>query len=198
VAVSSPTVKFEQRCHGWTTYPSRYGFLWFFYKAPLIHYRLGLGPLLRRLFRMLVLTTRGRKSGHPRHTMLEHAWHNGHAYIAPGWGEKTLWYQNILADPQVTVQRGRPSYGAVAVRVIDNEELAGLYHATAGKSPVWKEYLDSWGIEDTLEDYVANKDRLVVLRLDPINYVPLPPLRADLIWVWPLIVACLVAWALLG
>lgn len=179
-------------------YSARYGFLWFFYKAPLLHYRLGPGPVLRRLFQMLVLTTRGRRSGRPRHTMLEHTWHNGRAYIAPGWGDRTLWYQNTLADPRVTVQRGGTAYGAVAVRVTEDDELADLYKVMAGKSPVWKPYLDSWGAEDTLSDFLAKKDRLVVLRLDPINHLPLTPLRSDLIWVWPLVAALIIIiWAML-
>ena len=193
----SPAQKFEQRGRGWMAYPTRHSLLWLFYKAPLVQHRLGLGPLLRRFFRVLVLTTRGRKSGRPRHTMLEHTWHNGRAYIAPGWGERTLWYQNILADPRVTVQRSASPYGAVAVRVTEDSELAELYRAMAGKSPVWKEYLDSWGIQDTLEDYLAKKERLVVLRLDPTPDVPLPPLRADLVWVWPVVAVAIVALAVL-
>jgi len=195
--MSSSSFKFDQRGRGWMAYPTRHSFLWLFYKAPLLQYRLGLGPLVRRFFRMLVLTTRGRKSGRPRYTMLEHTWHNGRAYIAPGWGNRTLWYQNILADPSVTVQRGGSAYGAVAVRVTDNAELANLYRVMAGKSPVWKQYLDSWGIVDTMDDYLAKKERLVVLRLDPTTGVHLPPLRTDLIWLWPVVAVALIAWAML-
>lgn len=196
--MSSSRFKFEQRGRGWMAYPTRHSFLWLFYKAPLLLYRLGFGPLLHRLFRMLVLTTRGRKSGLPRHTMLEHTWHNGRAYIAPGWGDRTLWYRNILVDARATVQRGGAAYGAVAVRVTDNAELGDLYRVTSGKSPVWKQYLTSWGIEDTLEDYLAKKDRLVVLRLDPTTDAALPPLKADLIWLWPVVaMAGVAAWVIL-
>lgn len=195
--MSSPTVKFDQRGRSWMAYPARHSFLWLFYKAPLLLHRLGLAPLLDRFFRMLVLTTRGRKSGCPRYTMLEHTWHNDRGYIAPGWGDHTLWYQNILDDPRVTVQRGGAVYGAVAFRVTDNAELADLYRVMAGKSPVWKQYLASWDIEDTLADYLAKKDRLVVLRLDPTRDVPLPPLRTDLIWLWPVAALAVVAWAFL-
>src|SRR5712691_8470834 len=195
--MSAPTVKFDQRGRGRMTYPARLSFLWFFYKAPLLQYRLGLGPLLCRFFRMLVLTTRGRKSGRMRYTMLEHTWHNSRGYIAPGWGDRTLWYQNILADPRVTVQRGGAVHGAVAVRVIDDAELTDLYRVMAGNSPVWKQYLASWGIEDTLGDYLAKKRRLVVLRLDPTTDVPLPPLRADLILLWPVVALAVVVWAVL-
>jgi len=192
ITMPSPALKFDQHGSGWMAYPGPGSLLRAFYKFPLLLHRLGLGPILFRLFRMLVLTTRGRKSGRPRHTMLEHTWHNGRAYITPGWGDRTLWYQNVLADPAVTVQRGSATYGAVAVRVLDNGELGDLYGVMAGKSPVWKQYLASWGVEDTLDDYLAKKDRLVVLRLEPRSGAPLPPLRADLIWLW-LIVAGVIA-----
>jgi deazaflavin-dependent oxidoreductase (nitroreductase family) len=178
----------------WMTYPTRHSPLWLLYKTPLIQYRLGLGPLLR-LMRLLVLTTRGRKSGQPRHTVLEHTYHNGRVYVSPGWGDRTLWYQNILADPRVTVQRGGRTFGAIATRVTGNAQLAGIYCA-ARKSPVWKQYLASFGIEDTLNDYLAKKDRLVTLWLDPTPEVPLPPLRADLIWLWPMFGAGVAAWLL--
>ena len=176
-------IPYRQHGSGWMRYPSG-GWLRWFYKAPLVEWRLGLGPLLR-CFRCVVLTTRGRKSGRPRHTMLEHDVMDGVAYIAPGWGDRTQWYQNILDDPHVTVQRAGKTYGATARRVTDDTELRRLYVATRGRSPVWKQYLDSWGVQDTAEDYVANKDRLVVLRLDPAAEVPFPGLRADLVWIWP-------------
>lgn len=193
----STTTGYAQQGRGWMAYPRRLGLLWAFYKAPLLLHRLGGGFVLRGLFRLLVLTTRGHRSGRPRHTMLEHTWHNGRAYIAPGWGERTLWYRNIVADPRVTVQRSGTPYGATAVRVTDDAELAGLYSVSAGKSHVWKQYLNSWGIEDTLQDYLAKKDRLIVLRLDPSSALRLKALRADLVWIWPFLAAALAAWLLL-
>src|SRR5713226_3507768 len=173
----------RQRERGWMRYPSG-GLLRWFYKAPLVEWRLGLGPLLRR-FRLLVLTTRGRKTGKPQHTMLEHSMMDGKAYIAPGWGQRTQWYQNIFADPRVTVQRGGKPYGAIARRVAADDGLKRLYDMMHGKSPVWRQYLESWGVEDTAEAFVANKDRLIVLQLDPIEGVPLPGIRTDLVWIYP-------------
>ena len=178
---------YRQHGSGWMRYPSG-GWLRWFYQAPLVAWRLGLGPLLRRL-RCIVLTTRGRKSGNARHTMIEHATMDGVAYISPGWGLRTQWYLNILADPRVTVQCAGKTYGAIARRITDDTELARLYGVTHGRSPVWEQYLDSWGVEDTVEDYVAKKDRLVVLRLDPTEEIPFPGLRADLVWIWPVALA---------
>ena len=187
--MSTPTkVPYQQRGRGWMKYPTQGGLLRLLYKSPLLYWRLGMGPLLRRM-RMLVITTRGRKSGKPRHTMLEHTFFNGRVYLAPGWGERTQWYLNLLADPHVTVQRGAPAESCIARRVSDDKELAALYQTMHGKSPVWKQYLDSWGVQDTTEDFLAKKERLVMLRLEPCDDPPLPGLRCDLVWVWLLVPA---------
>jgi len=171
-------------------------------RMPLLYWRLGLKPLLVRslLFRFLVLTTKGRKSGRARHTMLVHSVLDGRIYIGAGWGERTQWYQNILADPRVTVQARGPAFGAVARLITDDEELRRLYWQAREKSPLWmwKRSLASWDIRDEAEDFVAKKDRILYLRLDPLGECPLPPLRANLVWVWPaLAVAAVAAYALL-
>lgn len=103
---------YRQLGTGWMRYPTGGWLLWF-YKAPLLAWRLGLGTIPRH-FRCMVLTTRGRKSSRSRHTMVEHSVLDGLVYIAPGWGYRTQWYLNILSDPRVTVQRGRRTYGAIA------------------------------------------------------------------------------------
>ncbi len=171
-------------------------------RMPLLYWRLGLKPLLVRslLFRFLVLTTKGRTSGRARHTMLAHSVLDGHIYIAAGWGERTQWYQNILADPRVTVQTRGPAFGAVARLVTDDEELRRLYWQARKKLPLWmwKRSLASWDIRDETEDFVTKKGRILYLRLDPLSECPLPPLRADLVWVWPaLAIAAVAVYALL-
>jgi len=156
---------------------------------PLLYWRLGLKPLLvrARFFRFLVLTTKGRKSRLARHTMLAHFVLDGRIYIGAGWGKRTQWYQNILVDPRVTVQARGSAFGAVARLVTDDEQLRRLYWHAREKSLkwMWKRSLDSWEIRDEAEDFVAKKDRIPFLRLDRVGECPLPPLRADLVWVWP-------------
>ena len=171
-------------------------------RMPLLYWRLGLKPLLvrARLFRFLVLTTKGRRSGQARHTMLVHFVLDGRIYIGAGWGERTQWYQNILADPRVTVQARGPAFGAVARLITNDEELRRLYSHLREMGPrwMWKRSLDSWDIRDEVEDFVAKKDRIPFLRLDPVDECSLPPLRANLVWVWPaLAIAAVTAHALL-
>lgn len=171
-------------------YPSR-GWRKQFMKMPLRYWRMGLGPILQRWF--VVLTTTGRKSQQPRHTMLEFSVMDGKTYIGSGWGERPDWCQNIAADPRVTIQSNEGTKSAIAQRVTSDEEMARLYHvAKARKSPVWKEYLESLGIEDTVEDYVAKKERLVIFRLDPCSEKTPAPMKTDLVWVWGVI--AIVVW----
>lgn len=170
-------------------YPGR-GWRRIWMRTPLLYWRLGLKPLITRarFFRFLVLTTRGRKSGQPRHTMLAHFVLDGRIYIGAGWGQRTQWYQNILVDPRVTVDVRGPAFGAVA-RSVTDEELRKIYWHARGMGPLWmwKRSLESWDIRDEVEDFVAKRDRIPFLRLDPAGECPLPPLRADLVWVWPLL-----------
>lgn len=170
-------------------------------RLPLLYWRLGLKPLLvRGTFRALVLTTKGRRSGQARHTMLAHFVLDGHIYIGAGWGERTHWYRNIVADPRVTIQGRGPAAGAVAHVITNDEELRNLYRHLRNTGPawLWKRSLASWDIRDEVEDFVMKKGRIPFLRLDPSGECPLPPLRTDLVWLWPVMaVAGLTAYTLL-
>ena len=191
----------QQRGRGWLAYPGR-GWRRMLVRMPLLYWRLGLKPLLvrTRLFRLLVLTTKGRKSGQAHHTMLAHFVLHDRIYIGAGWGEGTQWYQNILADPRVTVQARGPAFAAVARAVTDDEELRRLYWHARKMTPMWmwKRSLDSWDIRDEAQDFVAKKGRIPFLCLDPLSECPLPSLSPNLVWVWPaLAIAVVAAYALL-
>jgi hypothetical protein len=100
----------------------------------------------------------------------------------------------------VTVQARGPASGAVARLITDDDELRQLYGHLRKQGPLWmwKRSLDSWDIRDEVEDFVAKKDRIPFLRLDPLSECPLPPLCANLVWVWPaLAIAAVAAYALL-
>jgi deazaflavin-dependent oxidoreductase (nitroreductase family) len=150
-----------QQRRGWIAHPSR-GWRRALMRMPLLYWRLGLKPLLvrARLCRFLVLTTKGRKSGRTRHTMLAHVVLDGRIYIGAGWGENTQWYRNILADPRVTVQARGPALGAVARVITDDAERRRLYWHLRGISPLWlwRRALVSRGIRDEVEDFVVKKE----------------------------------------
>lgn len=151
------------------------------FKAPLYVWRLGLGRLLIPHF--LVLTTTGRKSGLPRHTMLEYSQVDGKIYIASGWGDRSQWYKNAMADPLVTVQPvGKATLSGRIERVTDESEFRQLYEAMQA-SPIMAEWLKTYNIPNTIQDFVANRDKLHILRVDATNEPTPPPLESDLRWI---------------
>ena len=169
---------------GLMTYPN---VVWrrFVFRLPLYLWRLGLGRFLPVHF--FVLTTTGRKSGLPRHTMLEHARIGDAFFIGSGWGKRSDWVRNLEVDPLATVQTVQA--GAVSVRASHATavaELRQVYHAMSGKSPAWKDYLAMWGVENTESDFIAahQDGRLLTYRLSPVSAETPPQLPADLRWVW--------------
>lgn len=72
--------------------------------------------------KMLVITSWGRKSKEPRHTMLSYVWASEKQYVCSGWGTRSDWYQNIQTNPIITVQVGQRVYTAIARRIDGLEE----------------------------------------------------------------------------
>ena len=152
-----------------------------FFKAPLYLWRMGLGRLLPH--QMLVLATTGRKSGLPRYTMVEHSKINGKIVFSSGWGKRPQWVKNIEVDPIVSVETVADGViTGTARRVTEADEFKQMWEPMQ-KSPVWEMWLDSWGIEPNLEDFIAKRDRVVVFALDPGDVPAPPPLEKDLGWV---------------
>ncbi|MBI5932595.1 MAG: nitroreductase family deazaflavin-dependent oxidoreductase [Chloroflexi bacterium] len=157
---------FKQDTTGPMAYPARGTLNRFLFKSFVIWWRMGLGPLLRRW--MLLLTTWGRKSRLPRHTMLSYTLYTGKAYLISGWGKRTDWYQNITANPHVTAQMGTSPYYAMARRVIDVEEYSEVMQImlqTGGDSH-FKPWLKSLGVAYDLNDLVVKRDRVYLVALD--------------------------------
>ncbi len=68
----------------------------------------------------LLLTTTGRRSGLPRATPLGYLVTDDAAWVMAGYGSSTLWYRNLLADPEVEVLLpARPSFAAAAANITD-------------------------------------------------------------------------------
>lgn len=174
-------------------YPS-HPWMRLFFKTPVLSWRLGLGPLVGKV--AMVLTTTGRKTGLPRHTMVECYKINGKKYAPCGYGEKADYYQNILVDPRVTVQTADGTESMVASRIEDDEELIAFFQHGMDFMPgmmAW--YLESLGIEPSVEGVLAHKDQIYWLRFDPTEKLTPPGLEVDLAWLWPLaLVIVLLAW----
>jgi deazaflavin-dependent oxidoreductase (nitroreductase family) len=182
--------EFERKTDGSMAYPRKGTLNRLVYKTPLVLWRTGLGSLLSHPLlggsRMLALTTRGRKSGQPRHTMLSYAPAGGKDYVCSGWGKRSDWVQNVLADPLVTVQVGRREYSARAYRVEDLEEFITVAEDMflSGGDSHFGPWLDSHGIRYDREDMIAKRGRLMIFGFKPVQEAGPAHLTADLGWIW--------------
>lgn len=107
-----------------------------FFRMPILLYRTNLGFLLGDCF--LMLTHIGRRSGLPRHAVIEVVDHDEEAgvyYIAAAWRKKSDWYLNILKDPKVRVQVGNRKFEAEANQVSREEAVDSLWEY-AKKHPI--------------------------------------------------------------
>ncbi len=96
---------------------------WFM--APVL--RLGLGPLVGNPLSgyVMLVKTRGRKTGRARYAPVNYAILNGCVYCLSGWREGSQWFRNLVADPRVElVLPGGHVWGTAAVVSDAGEALA--------------------------------------------------------------------------
>lgn len=104
-----------------------------FNKPPRIAYALGFGPIIGRL--ILLLTTRGRKTGLLRVTPLQYEQIEGKYYVGSAFGTRTDWYKNILADPGVRIKVGRKEFDAFAETCTDPVRIAEFLEVRLARHP---------------------------------------------------------------
>jgi deazaflavin-dependent oxidoreductase (nitroreductase family) len=139
---------------------------------------MGWGPVIGRFW--VVLTTTGRKSGMPVHTVLGYYSTPGRAYVVSGWGRRSQWYRNLATDPTVTLQKYDGVFSMHATPVSDPEEIRRVCAAIAGRTlPLTRPHLHR---RETRA--AAREGRLpegvVLVRLESTPVQGPPPLRADL------------------
>ena len=71
---------------------------------------------------LMILRTRGRKSGEMRDAPLGYTIVGDHVYCIAGFGRPTHWFQNVLADPHVEVILPSRAFSGLAEEVTDTEE----------------------------------------------------------------------------
>ncbi len=91
--------------------------------GPRLFYKLGLGAILGRS--ILLLMTRGRKTGLLRTTPLVYEERDGVILVASARGHSADWLQNIRSNPHVQLQIGRHTYAGSAEIVQDPGMIAG-------------------------------------------------------------------------
>jgi deazaflavin-dependent oxidoreductase (nitroreductase family) len=71
---------------------------------------------------LMVLRTRGRKSGEMRDAPLGYVIDGDAVYVMAGFGQRTHWFQNIKADPKVEAILPSRSFSGIAEEVTDPAE----------------------------------------------------------------------------
>lgn len=167
-------------------YPNQ--FLRLALRLPILFTRLGLGRLVSAS-NILILTTRGRKTGRARHTAVEYRRHGSQIYVISAWGDRPDWFRNLLADPHVTVQQNGRRFAAVASVVDSSGEALRVLHLFRRTAPfVYEAVLARMTDErarsvNTLPDISPH---VTIVRMDEQRAEPpLPPVRSDLVWLWP-------------
>ncbi len=99
------------------------------------------GPFLGR--DVLILTTKGARSGEERSTPLVYTRDGGHHVIVASKGGAPThpsWFHNLKAHPTVTVETGGEKFQAHARVVLDGEEYERLYKQHADINPGFWDY----------------------------------------------------------
>lgn len=91
---------------------------------------------------VIVLTTRGAKSGKVRKTPLMRVEHGGeYAVVASQGGapQHPQWYHNLVADPHVELQDG-PEKSEMVAREVTGEERAAWWERAVDAYPPYADY----------------------------------------------------------
>jgi deazaflavin-dependent oxidoreductase (nitroreductase family) len=92
---------------------------------------------------VIVVTTRGSKSGKIRKMPLMRVEHDGaYALVASRGGAPThpVWYWNLLADPEAVMIQDGPEPFDVTVREVEGEERALWWERAVAAYPPYAEY----------------------------------------------------------
>jgi len=140
-----------------------------FFRMPIWLYRVGLGWILGDRF--LLLNHTGRKSGLVRQAVLEVVRHDPHTdiyVVAVGFGEKSQWYRNILAQPDVRIQVGRRELPVTSVR-LDSKTAGDVMVEFARKYPMEARMAGLLGFEvdGSDEDYRAMGEMMILIAFHP-------------------------------
>jgi F420H(2)-dependent quinone reductase len=107
---------------------------------------------------VVVVTTRGNKSGKVRKTPLMRVEHNGeYALVASKGGAPAhpVWYHNLKADPTSVMVQDGPEPFPVEVREVTGDERAAWWERAVAAYPPYAEYQERTG--RTIPVFVATR-----------------------------------------
>lgn len=119
-------------------------------------YRIGLLPLFGVSRTVMLLTTRGCKSGIIRRTPIGYFRIGGVVHLFSAWGKRTGWYANLTAHPEaVRIQIGRRERAVEAHILQDPGEQRLTLEQFLRESPAEAKYLFGW---DPVSDKIETSD----------------------------------------
>jgi deazaflavin-dependent oxidoreductase (nitroreductase family) len=137
--------------------------------APL--YKLGILPLFGLSKQIMLLTTRGRKSGAMRDTPIGYFWIDGTVHVFSAWARGANWYKNLVACPEeVWVQIGTRRFRARPEVVEDPLEVKRAVEQLIVQDPRGARMLMGW---DPKRDRVETAnlslmiEKVLVVRFHP-------------------------------
>jgi deazaflavin-dependent oxidoreductase (nitroreductase family) len=119
-------------------------------------YRIGLLPLFGAARSIMLLTTKGRKSGKSRQNPVGYFRIGGVFHLFSAWGKRSNWYKNLLANPDhVTIQIGWQKLPVNAQVLDDPAEIQHTLEKFITESPKQAHNLFGW---DPAQDRIETAD----------------------------------------
>lgn len=149
------------------------------FSLPIYIYRLGWGAVVNWI-PLLILTTEHRTTSNPAHIAVEYRRHGSKYYIVAARGENTGWYQNILQNPQVTIQYGSHIYDGVAHKVENPAEALRALYMFSRNSWIYETLFARMSSAESadLSTLAEVVEEFTVIRIDPTgNQAVLPPVQ---------------------
>lgn len=162
-----------------------------FYVVPAI--KAGLGPFHATPLTgaWMLLRTTGRRTGRPREVALGYAILDGAVYCSAGFGSRTQWYRNLLADPRVEVILSGGAFAGIAEPVTDPAEL----------DRAWRALIRSLGVlgrafvcgpDAAHDELVVKTANIPLVRIRPVGIASGPADPGGWLWVTLMVVG--MAW----
>lgn len=166
-----------------------------FLMVPLI--RMGLLPLFGTPFGgwVMLLTTTGRVTGKRRFAPVNYALSGGNVYCLAGFGERTHWYVNMKANPQVDVLLPSGPFAGHAEDVTDPDERMIIMRKilkNSGFATFVFGGINPFRMSDEQLDE-ATRDYCLV-RIKPVGIAAGVSDPGGLLWVWWLVTLVVVGW----
>lgn len=141
-------------------------------KIIILLYKLRVLSILGFGRRLLILTTKGRKSGKIRKSGLEYFRINNTIHVISGFGQKSDWFKNMIANPDhVYVQVGFRRFHA-NIEVLEEAETEDVFRWFAEKHPKYMKAGFGWNPKQdnpATADFSSLTKILTVIRIHKRN-----------------------------